>query len=95
MSQPEIEMADVQIILKSEWQSRHQEAAKQLEALGMFIEGANEDAGEIEGVISIDKLAALKKLDFVAYVRTVFKYDEERDTEESGPDEDGQTFEPL
>ncbi len=87
MSQPEIEMADVQIILQSDWAARHREAVESLKSLGVQIEDINEDEGEIEGVVSIDKIGAIKKLEFVAYVRTVFRYeDEENDTDS---DDDG------
>jgi hypothetical protein len=94
MSNPDIEMADVQITLKNGWQSRQGEAIKQLESAGMQILGSNEAETELEGVIAVDKLPSLKKLECVAYVRTLFKYEDE-DDDEPDPDGDANAFEPL
>ena len=58
-----------------------------LKALGVQIEDVNEEEGEIEGVVPIDKIGAIKKLDCVAYVRTVFRYEDEED--DAGSDDDG------
>lgn len=94
MSQPEMEMADVQITLKDGWHARQGEAIKQLESAGMQILGANDAETELEGVIPTDKLPVLKKLECVAYVRTVFKYEDE-DDDEPDPDADADEFQPL
>jgi hypothetical protein len=91
MSQPEIEMADVQIILQADWQDRMAQAVELLKGAGVQIEDVNEEEGEVEGVVPSDKIAALRKLEPVAYVRTVFRYEDEES--ESDDDEDG--FEQL
>lgn len=87
MSQPEMQMADVQIILRAEWQDRHAEALAILKAAGLEVEEVNEADGEIEGVVPASRIAELKRLDFVAYIRTVFRYGDEENDGDS--DEDG------
>jgi len=86
MAEREEEELDVDVVLKAEYASRDGEAVEQLRAHGLAVVGEVSPEGVIEGTIRADRLADLKRLDCVAYVRSVFPY-----IAEDGADAAGET----
>jgi hypothetical protein len=74
MAVREEEELDVDVVLKAEYACRNGEAVEQLRAHGLAVVGEVSPEGVIEGTIRADRLADLKRLDCVAYVRSVFPY---------------------
>ena len=70
----ELEVLDVEVVLKGEYAGRNNEAYAQLQSHGLSILDKDEDDGVVEGTIPADRLAELQRLDCVAYVRTVLEY---------------------
>ena len=86
MAVREEEELDVDVGLKAEYACRNAEAVEQLRAHGLAVVGEVSPEGVIEGTIRADRLADLKRLDCVAYVRSVFPY-----IAEGGADAAGET----
>lgn len=74
MDHQDAELSDVFIVLVDEPGMTVQDAAKKLGGLGLLVTDVDESDGVVEGTIETAKIAALKKLPFVKYVRDVFKF---------------------
>lgn len=74
MEPTEIEMSDVLVVLNSAWEDRIDQIVSTLRSMGMEIDGVDREDGVIEGTVSSDKLAGIKNLKGVDYVRSVFNY---------------------
>ncbi|HEY7117964.1 MAG TPA: hypothetical protein VH475_15360 [Tepidisphaeraceae bacterium] len=75
MTQRYEEIADVEVILKEACAERNEESLAKLRGVGMHIVNVDAADGAVEGTIPADRMAELKKLDCVSYVRTVFPYE--------------------
>jgi hypothetical protein len=67
-------MSDVTVVLDKRWENDLAGAVKILEAAGLRVRSADDDAGVVEGVIEHAKVHDLEKLDAVDYVRTTFSW---------------------
>jgi hypothetical protein len=72
----ETEMVDVVVILSAD--GAPDQTLARIEALGLRIQSTKQAEGEVEGVIPADRLADLRKVPGVAYVRVVFAYEDEQ-----------------
>ena len=74
MPHDDAELSDVIVVLVDEPGMTTQDAAKKLAELGLMVTDVDEANGVVEGTIETAKIAQLKKLEFVKYVRDVFDY---------------------
>lgn len=74
MPQEESELSDVVVVLNEEPEIAAKDAAAKLAEQGLSVSDVDENNGVVEGTIATAKVAALKKLPFVKYVRDVFDY---------------------
>jgi hypothetical protein len=70
----DLELSDVVVVMIDEPGMTIQDASKKLTELGLAVSDVDEADGVVEGTIETEKVAALKKLPFVKYVRDVFNY---------------------
>jgi hypothetical protein len=68
------EVSDVEVVLTAECDGRDDETLARLRGVGMEVVNFIADEGVVEGTLPTDRVAALQKLDCVAYVRNVFTY---------------------
>ena len=68
------EVSDVEVVLKAECDGRDDEVLGQLRGVGLEVVNFIADEGVVEGTLPADRVATLKKLDCVSYVRKVFTY---------------------
>jgi hypothetical protein len=93
MGHQESEMTDVVVVLDELDDHQTQATADQFTVIGMIVESVDQENSVIEGTIDTTKLAELKKVQHVRYVRTVFSYTAETidkecddgDTDECAP----------
>jgi len=75
MTEPRrIEVSDVEVVLKAEFQGRNSLAIEELRRHGLSVTDVDEADGVIEGTIPSDRLAELKGLEAVAQLRSVLSY---------------------
>lgn len=67
-------ISEVIIVLDKAFEDRMNEAVEQLRGAGVHIDTTDDDSSVVEGEIDTGRLADLKKLPCVDYVRTVFSY---------------------
>lgn len=68
------ELSDVVVVIVDEPGMSTQDAAKKLAEQGLQVSDVDDPNGVVEGTIASSKIPALKKLEFVKYVRDVFNY---------------------
>jgi hypothetical protein len=86
MAESEEEMSDVMVVLADEPGMTVQEAVAKLQAAQLSVTNVDEDDGVVEGTIDAGKVAALRGLPFVKYVRDVFNYVNKPDPGDDEPD---------
>jgi hypothetical protein len=74
MGHEDAEVSEVVIVLVDEPGMTTQDAAKKLAELGLAVSDIDEPDGVVSGTIESAKIAQLKKLEFVKYIRDVFDY---------------------
>jgi hypothetical protein len=70
----DMEMADVTVILKREYEDKLHEAVGMLESAGLAVSNTDNHMSIVEGSIEADKLKPLEHLPCVNYVRKVMSY---------------------
>jgi hypothetical protein len=89
MSQGEMEMSDIVVVMEEEPGISIDEAAKKLVSLGMEVANIDRENDAIEGSAPSEKVRSLKELPFVKYVRDVFNYVAEEEEAEEDVDDAG------
>jgi len=84
MGNQEIEMSDVIVVLDELDDSQTQAVVSALKALGMSVESVDNENSVVEGCVDTCKVADIRKIEHVRYVRNVFNYDAERAVEGAG-----------
>jgi hypothetical protein len=74
MGHEDAELSEVIVVLVDEPGTTTQDAAKKLAELGLAVSDIDESDGVVSGTIETAKLAQVKKLEFVKYIREVFNY---------------------
>ena len=70
--QPE-EMCDVEVVLEEPYAER-ENTIGELRGHGLEVTNVDRDDGVVDGTIPADRVAELRRLESVAYVRIVFTY---------------------
>jgi hypothetical protein len=83
MSREDSEMSDVVVILVELEGMSQKEAVEKLKIAGLSVTDVDEEEGIVEGSIATARIAAMRELEFVDYVRNVFNY-----TSREGEDEE-------
>jgi hypothetical protein len=93
MSNQEIEMSDVIVVLDELDDDQTQAVVNALKAVGMCVESLDNENSVVEGSVETCKVAEIRLIEHVRYVRNVFNYDAERaiegagGTDDAGPDQ--------
>jgi len=74
MLQRQEEVADVDVVLKSDYPAGTARPLPELRAHGLHVSDVNDADGVVEGTILADRLGELQRLSCVADVRDVFTY---------------------
>ena len=74
MSHDDAELTEVIVVLEDEPGMTARDAAKKLVELGLAVSEILEAVGVVSGTILTANLPAIRKLEFVKYIRDVFKY---------------------
>jgi hypothetical protein len=74
MLQRQEEVADVDVVLKSDYPGGNRAAVAALRANGLHVSDVNDVEGVVEGTIAADRLGELQRLPCVADLRDVFTY---------------------
>ncbi|HEY8749852.1 MAG TPA: hypothetical protein VIM11_17850 [Tepidisphaeraceae bacterium] len=74
MNHHDAEITDVVVVLDGNGAKMMDAAVKSLKDFGLEVSNINTDEGVIEGSIDADKVAQLKNVAGVCYVRSVFTY---------------------
>jgi len=74
MEHQDDELSDVVVVLVDEPGMTTEAAAEQLKPLGLEVSNVDEENGVVEGTIETAKIKSLQRPPFVKYVRTVFNY---------------------
>jgi hypothetical protein len=74
MGHDDAELTEVVVVLEDEPGMTTRDAAKKLVELGLAVSDIDEADGVVSGTILTAKLPAIRKLEFVKYVRDVFNY---------------------
>jgi hypothetical protein len=90
MSNQEIEMSDVIVVLDELDDDQTQVVVNALKALGMSVESVDHENSVVEGCVETCKLADIRKIEHVRYVRNVFNYEAEQAVERQGSTADSE-----
>jgi hypothetical protein len=82
-------MSDVVVILEEEPGISIEQAADKLKGLGVIVTDIDRENDVIEATVQADRIAELKKLPFVKYVRDVFDWVSEQQEQEEDVDDAG------
>jgi hypothetical protein len=74
MNHHDEEISDVIVVLDEKGAEAMQAVCALLKEAGLSVDQTREDEGVVEGSICTDRLAKLKSVSGVAYVRSVFTY---------------------
>jgi hypothetical protein len=80
------EVSDVEIVLKDTGPAGNSKAVDALRAHGLHVTDVDDADGVVEGTISADRVEELKRLPCVAYLRDVFTYVAEEDSDVEQPE---------
>jgi hypothetical protein len=81
MAGQEAELSDVMVVLVDEPGMSTADAAEKLRTLGLVVSSIDQANGVVEGAIETAKIQLLRQLKFVKYVRIVFTYIAEYDSD--------------
>jgi hypothetical protein len=93
MSNREIEITDVIVVLDELDDEQTVLVVEQLKTVGLSVESVDNDTSVVQGCVETARLHDLHKVTHVRYVRSVFTYEAQSPGEgQSGPDDDDDRY---